>query len=236
MNLLDADLLREWTRLSTPALGFGIAAGLLLWLFGWRWHRFWVVLTVTIAGGMAGLKTGQIVGGHALAFGLLLAICAGLLALELARLVSFLLGGLFFGLIVQSYFPDGQERWLAFLVGGLLAVLLYRLGTMTISSFAGSSLILYGAAALAVRREADLEDWTDRHRLAFHSLMVVGTIVGIVAQGFLDRCFKRRDMLRATRLEEKIREAERERVLASIPLAVPEPKKLLERLKRRSGD
>ncbi len=236
MNLLDADLLAEWMRLSVPALGFGMVAGVLLWLFGWRWHRFWVVMTITIAGGLAGLRTGHIVGGHMLAFGLLLAISAGLLALELARLLSFLIGGMVFGLIVQNYFPEGQERWLAFLVGGLLAVLLYRFGTMTISSFAGTMIVLYSGAALLVRDKIDSAEWADRNRLLFHTLVIGSTIGGILAQSYLERWFRRRDLYLAERSEAKIREAERERVLASIPAPLPEPKNLLERLKSRSGD
>ena len=92
MQLIAPDILTEASGLS-PAISSGCAAiGLLLWLFGWRWHRFWVVVAITVAGGLIGLNSGRASGGHMLALGVLLAIAAGVLALELARIAAFLAG------------------------------------------------------------------------------------------------------------------------------------------------
>ncbi|QVL30654.1 hypothetical protein KIH39_17570 [Telmatocola sphagniphila] len=233
MNLLDADLLAETAKLSPPALGFGLTVGVLVWLFGWRWHRFWVVLTITIIGGLAGLRTGQIVGGHMLAFGLLLAISAGLLALELARLLSFLIGGVLCALIVQNYFPEGQERWLAFLVGGLFSVLLYRLGTMAISSFSGTLLALYCGAGWLLQNQPQA-DWTEKNRVLFHAILISSTLVGVLVQTLMERWVKRRAQRKKDLAEQKLKDAERERKYGLPDLA--DPKKMLERLTSRPGD
>src|SRR5262245_40393096 len=94
MQLIAPDILAELRGLSPVVSGTALAAGVLLWLFGWRWHRFWVVGGVTTAGGLVGLYSGRTSGVHVLALGVLVAVSAGVLALELARLVAFLAGGM----------------------------------------------------------------------------------------------------------------------------------------------
>ena len=59
--------------------------------------------------------------------GLLAALGAGYLALELARVLAFVGGGAVAGLLVKTFLPTLHEPLLAFLAGGLLAVLLFRL-------------------------------------------------------------------------------------------------------------
>ena len=49
MHLIAPDILSEARGLSPALSGVGALVGLLLWLFGWRWHRFWVVAAVTLA-------------------------------------------------------------------------------------------------------------------------------------------------------------------------------------------
>ena len=63
-------------------------------------------MAVTVAGGLYGLSTGQPGGGHVLALGLLLAVSAGLLALELARLFAFAAGGTTVWLAAGALFPE----------------------------------------------------------------------------------------------------------------------------------
>ena len=124
---------------SAASLG-GDRPRLLLRLFGWRWHRFWTVAAVTVAAGLYGLATGQSAGGHVLAMGLLLAVSAGLLALELARLFAFAAGGTAVWLAAGALFPTARETGIFVLVGGLAGVLFDRLWTMALTSFLGTIL------------------------------------------------------------------------------------------------
>jgi hypothetical protein len=176
MHLIAPDILAEARGLSVGVLITGIIVGLLLWLFGWRWHRFWTVVAVTVAGGLYGLSTGQAAGGHVLALGLLLAVSAGLLALELARLLAFVAGGTAVLLAAGSLFPNAQELGVFFLAGGLVGVLFYRLWTMALTSFVGT--LLAGHAGLVL--VATLTDF-DSIECAGHNAMGLSVGVGLVS-------------------------------------------------------
>ena len=52
--------------------------------------------------------------------GVLLAVTAGMLALELARILAFLTGGVAAWAGAQTVLPQAQELWAVFLSGGLL--------------------------------------------------------------------------------------------------------------------
>src|SRR5580692_8611749 len=148
MHLIAPDVLFEAHGLSPFLSGLALAIGGLIWLCGWRWHRFWVVAAVTLIGGLIGLQTGRSSGGHILAMGVLLALSAGLLALEVARVFIFVASGASVWLAASVLFPKGQELWVAFLIGGLLGVLLYRLWTMLLTSVTG--VVLGGHALLSL--------------------------------------------------------------------------------------
>ncbi|WP_020475413.1 hypothetical protein [Zavarzinella formosa] len=138
MNLIVPEILTEGRGLSMAVIGTAIAVGLALWLFGWRGHRFWIVVGVTVTGGLYGLSAGQATGVNMIAMGIMLALSAGLLALELARVFAFLAAGTVVWLAVGALFPQGKELWLVFLAGGLVGILFYRLWTMTLTSFLGT--------------------------------------------------------------------------------------------------
>ena len=137
MQLIAPDILAEARGLSPVLSGIGALLGSLVWLCGWRWHRFWVVVAVTLIGGLVGMQAGKSSGGHILAMGVLLGLSAGLLALELARVFAFAAAGTCSWMAAGLLFPKGQELWVAFLLGGLLGVLLYRFWTMLLTSFVG---------------------------------------------------------------------------------------------------
>ena len=90
MQFVHPDILAEARGLSIGATGFALLVGLLLWGLGWRWHRFWIVFGVTLTAGLVGLNAGQTVGGQVLAVGILLAVAAGMMALEIARVLAFI--------------------------------------------------------------------------------------------------------------------------------------------------
>ena len=58
MHLVAPDILAEGHGLSSALSAAGLVLGLLLWLFGWRAHRFWIVLIATVSAGISGLYSG----------------------------------------------------------------------------------------------------------------------------------------------------------------------------------
>ena len=128
----------------------GLLLGAALWLFGWRWHRFWVVSGITLGAGLIGLNAGRTGGTQVLAVGILLAVGAGMMALELAKVIAFIAGGIGAWLAVQWVLPQAQELWAVFLSGGLFGLLLYRLWTMLLTSLMFTSVLV--AVFLGLRR------------------------------------------------------------------------------------
>jgi len=189
MQLLAPDVLAEARGLSVGACAAAVGLGLLLWLFGWRWHRFWIVAGVTVAGGFYGLTTGQAAGSHVLALGLLLAVAAGLLALELARLFAFAAGGTAVWLAAGALLPNGQELGIFFLAGGLAGILFYRLWTMALTSFLGTLLAGHAGLVLFDTLTAfDAPSWAGRNPVALSVSVGLLTTLGLAAQGAQLRC------------------------------------------------
>src|SRR5262245_22299886 len=183
MQLLVPDVLADARGLSAGAAGFGVLLGLLLWAFGWRWHRFWVVFGVTLAAGLVGLNSGQAAGGQVLAVGLLLAVAAGMLALELARVMAFVAAGVAAWVAVQTLLPGARELWAVFLAGGLLGLLLYRFWAMLLTSFGGA--VLAGHAALALAHALagfDGVGFAARNAAALNGVVLAAALVGVFVQ------------------------------------------------------
>jgi hypothetical protein len=144
MQFIAPDILAEGRGLSLSLSALGFLAGLLLWITGWRGHRFWIVLLTTLAGGLVGLRNGAVYRVQPVVAGILLAVAAGMLALALVRVVAFAAGGLTFWLAVRVIGPPSwQEPFICFLSGGLLGLLLFRLWTMVLTSFGGTLLMGY---------------------------------------------------------------------------------------------
>jgi hypothetical protein len=184
MQLIAPDVLTEARGLSTGATVTALVIGLLLWLFGWRWHRFWTVVGITIAGGLYGLSVGQPVGGPAVAVGVMLAIAAGLLALELARLFAFVAGGSAAWLAAAAFIPNGQELGLFFLGGGLAGLLFYRLWTMALTSFVGALVAAHAGLLLAETfAKVDAAGWAGRNPVALSVAVGLVSLLGLAAQG-----------------------------------------------------
>src|SRR5262245_39194647 len=103
--LISPDVLADLRGLSIAACGVTIGLGVMLWLFGWWAHRFWIVLLTTLGAGLAGLAWGRTLGVAPPVAGLLLALAAGMLALSLARVATFLGAGLLAWLAIHHYLP-----------------------------------------------------------------------------------------------------------------------------------
>ena len=151
MVLVAPDILNEVRQLPWYFLAIGLALGLLLWLFGGRGHRFWLVLGLTVAGGVLGLRFGAAYEVQPLVAGLLLAVTAGALALALSRVLLFVAGGAACVALAHAVAPSFDEPAVCFLVGGLLGVLLYKVWVSALSSLAGTLLIAYSILGLLSR-------------------------------------------------------------------------------------
>jgi hypothetical protein len=160
------------------------ALGIALWLFGWRWHRFWIVAGITLAAGLLGLNAGRAAGGtQIMALGILIAVAAGMMALELAKVFAFVAGGCGAWLAVQWVFPQAQELWAVFISGGLFGLLLYRLWTMLLTSLAGV-LITSHSALLLLEGPAgfDAVKWVTTNQAALNGVAVGLIVLGILLQ------------------------------------------------------
>ncbi len=224
MLLIAPDVLAEARGLTPAVAGSAVVFGLMLWLCGWRWHRFWVVFGVTMAAGTLGMSAGKAGGGQVMAIGLLLAVACGMMALELARLLAFGAGGVAAWLAVQAVLPAAQELWAAFLSGGLLGLLLYRLWTMLLTSFGGvllaghAGLILYDAL-----KPFDVVGWVARNPAPLNGAVVALTVFGLLLQSNTDPHVERpakpqsekdggrKESKKDRRQDDSYRERERER-------------------------
>lgn len=183
MQLIAPDVLAEARGLSGAMLGTLGTLGIALWLFGWRWHRFWVVAGITLTAGLIGLNAARPAGVQVIAVGILLAVAAGMMALELAKVVAFVAGGIGAWLAVQWVLPQAQELWAVFLSGGLLGLMLYRVWTMLLTSLMGTLLVMHAALLLlkpAFRYDAAV--WAGANNAALNGVAVGMVILGILLQ------------------------------------------------------
>lgn len=186
MQLISPDVLAEAKGLSLGASGFFALVGTMLWAFGWRWHRFWIVFGMTAAAGVIGMVAGKAAGGQVLVIGLLLAFAGGVMALELAKILSFLGGGVGAWLAVQAVLPAAQEMWAVFLSGGLMGVILHRLWLMLITSLCGVLLSWHALLILAdTAGKLDAPAWAAEHAAALNGAALATAIIGILVQAAL---------------------------------------------------
>lgn len=182
-HVISPEVLSEAKGLSVGATGFFLFVGLMLWGFGWRWHKFWTAFTITLLAGLLGLTFGRAAGLPLLAVALGVAVTCGVLAMELAKILAFLTGGVAAWLGAQVILPQAQELWAAFLFGGLIGVLLHQFWTMLATSFVGTVLVghtlLLFLDQLGVVRDAD---FAQQYAAAINGWAVLSTIVGVVVQ------------------------------------------------------
>lgn len=184
MQLILPEVLTAARGLSFGAAGFLALLGFLLWSLGWRWHRFWIVFGMTLAAGILGMQAGHAAGGRqVLVVGVLLAVSAGMLALEAAKLLAFVTGGVAAWVGAQSIFPAAQELWAVFLCGGLLGVVLYRLWTMLTMSLIGVLIASHAWLILIQETTApNLADWVQQQTPALNGAVIALTLIGVLIQ------------------------------------------------------
>jgi hypothetical protein len=220
VQLVAPDILNEVLQLSPGACGLGVIIGLLIWTTGWIRRTFWFALAVTTGFGLYGLSLGRAAGTHPLVTALLLALAAGLLALELGRLIAFVSGGLATVLLIQTFVPAFPEPLLAYLAGGLACVLLFKLWVLTVMSFSGTTMIVYFGLPMAARvLKLDLATLLDQKTALLNALIAVGTILGIVVQNRLERFISTRGTRLKTKAMKMLDDKERAAVASAKPKA-----------------
>lgn len=188
-----AEVLTLARGLSLDVAATSAFIGGLLWLFGWRFHRFWIVLSITATSGIVGLVFGQTAGLQVLAVGLLLAVISGLLALHLARVFAVVGAGLATMVAADTLAPNFKEPLLSFLAGGLLGVLLFRLLTMVMTSLLGGSVMLTGGLLAMEKMQSsfDAVTWANDNAKRVAIGLGVVTLLGVILQGAVERQLSR---------------------------------------------
>jgi hypothetical protein len=219
MVLVAPDILNEVRQLPSYLLATGVAVGLLLWLFGGRGHRFWLVLALTVAAGVFGLRFGAVYEVQPLVAGLLLAVTAGALALALSRVVLFIAGGAACVALAHAAAPSFDEPAVCFLVGGLLGVLLYKVWVSALSSLAGTLLIAYSILGLLHQLAlCNAVAWADGQTPVLNWACGAFAVLGLLTQFLLERRRLRRQREKAEA------EKEDEETAGRYPPPPPRPK------------
>jgi hypothetical protein len=188
MQLIAPDVLAEGVGLSPLLCGLGLGLGLMLWLFGWRGHRFWIVLLGTVMAGIYGMARAPDYGSQPLLSGILLAIAIGMLALALVRVIAFVAGGVTATLLINAFAHSWQEPMVCFLVGGLLGLLMFRTWTMLLTSLAGAVLMGYSGLCLADRLgKLSAVAWSEKQALLLNWACGLLTLVGFTFQVISER-------------------------------------------------
>jgi hypothetical protein len=202
MQLLVPDILREACGLTPTVTLPAFLLGCLIWLLGWRGHRFWIVLAATIGAGLWGLDAGPAWGTHRLVSGLLLSVTAGALALALVRVFAFAAGGAAGMMAVHALVPQWDNPLVCFLAGGLIGLILFRLWMMTLTSGAGALLMSYAALCLATKfASVDAVGLAEKQAVLLNAAWAGLTLLGVVGQFLIDRQLyraarRRRQLLR----------------------------------------
>ncbi len=194
MRLVAPELVTDLCGLSQGLIGLAAAVGAALWLLGWWSHRFWVVLIATVSAGVYGLFEAPVLKAQPLVASLLLALAAGLLALALVRLFAFIVGG-FVGLaLVQAFAPTFDQPLIAFLVSGLLGLVLFRWCVTALVSFLGSTLLVYsGLVFLHQRGTLDAIAYAEGSAAILTGAIGLLTLIGFALQLWQERRRRRQE-------------------------------------------
>ena len=191
MQFIVPDILSDVAGFSPAVSCPAFALGLLLWLLGWRRHRFWIVFLATFASGLVGLYSGA---GHAtqpIVAGILLAVAMGAMALALVRVIAFGAGGVAATVAMHALAPPWQQPLIAFLAGGLVGLLLFRVWMMVLTSAAGTLLMAYsGLCLVKTSGKLDVVALAEKQTTLISSICAGVAVLGLVVQLLLDRSRK----------------------------------------------
>ncbi len=188
MQLLVPAILEDARGLSVGITATVLVLGFFIWLFGWWGHRFWIVLAATVGAGLMGLYGAPAIHSQPLVAGLLLAVAAGALALALVRFVAFAAGGLAAWVVVHALVPIWNEPLISMLAGGLIGLLLFRIWTMALTSFAGTLFMAYAGLCLAHKLgNVDIVALAEKRRILLNFACGGLALLGLTGQLLLGR-------------------------------------------------
>ena len=179
------------------ALAVGmLAAGVALLFFGWHLYRIAIVAAGVLMGGLigtliaVGLRIAFTVKIPALVLAIPLGVVMGFLALKIQKVGAFIVGGLCIAipiLAARSFVEAGRAVWIAaavaFILGGVLAVLLWRPMIVISLAVIGSKLIALGTFGLFDRVERfDLRARSAGHPYVTAGILGVVTLCGVLFQ------------------------------------------------------
>lgn len=192
MEMVSPDLLSDVRQLSAVFSVCALVAGLLLWLAGWWTHRFWVVLALTILGGVGGLHFAADLQATPLLAAIGVGLAAGLLALTLVRILAFFIGGLAALILAQAWLTSWDQPLLTFLTGGMIGWFLFRYWMMAATSTGGTLLVLYSGLALADKLgRLDAVAWSGGNTNLLNMLAGCMAMGGFAVQFFGDWIYGR---------------------------------------------
>jgi len=183
MEMVLPDILGDLRQLSAIFSVAGLLIGLVLWLAGWWTHRFWVVLSLTVLGGIWGLNHAADLRAAPLFAAIGVGLATGLLALTVIRLGAFFAGGVAALVLVQAWSPSWDQPLVSFLAGGLAGWFLFRYWTMALTSLAGVLLMVHCGLALVDKiGKLDAVAWTETRATLLNIVCLVLTAGGFLVQ------------------------------------------------------
>lgn len=196
MEILSAEIVTDILELPMPALLAMMSTGLLLAITGWKWHRFWLTLCVSLIAGLIGMRQASAWGiSQPVVSGVLLAAAAGCLALSLSRVGLFLAYGLACWYTMKRLAPPYAIPAICICAGGLFSALFYRFCVVLLTSAIGSVVLCYGAIAYVEQQKwyAAL-NWLKDQSLVAHAALAGVILLSLFIQLALCRKSKKKKL------------------------------------------
>ncbi|MEJ5274548.1 MAG: hypothetical protein WHU94_01435 [Thermogemmata sp.] len=187
-SMVNGEVLQAARGMSAAMLGTWVTLGLALWLFGWRWHRFWitcvaafVAAAITWHWGSHWTRTPPVISA------IVIGLATAMIAVELARLVVLGFGGITLLYLANQLLSDFRDIWLAFPLGGLVAVLLFRIGWILATTLLGTWITIHALLLLIESVSPfDSVQWFDNNAMAIHIGIIIWIVIGIICQLLID--------------------------------------------------
>ena len=187
MQILSQEFLARLVDVPLPMVVAALVLAPVFWVLGWRIHRVLFVASVSLIAGVYGLVHGpKILGVNEYMAGLLLAGGVGGVAIALLRIGAFVACGLVADSIAVHAAPEyfdpalcGPVRVFAFLVGGMLSVLFYRLVVILITASLGAFIMVTAVVSLT-HQTSDYDALTGGDDL---QMLVAGALAVLILIG-----------------------------------------------------
>ncbi len=188
MQVVSPDFLVDLRDLPLFAIVTMALVGLSLWTCGWWAQRFWMGMLTSFGAGLVGLRMGPDWGLDSLAAGILLAVAGGSLALAICRVGVFLVYGLAAWFLMQVLAPKAAHPIACIVIGGVLAVMIFRFSVILLTSAAGVWLAGHGGMLLTERLgKLDAPAFVTNQPLWTNIGFLVAAFVGVIFQYWADK-------------------------------------------------